>query len=130
MGILAGEVALKNLDILTLERHLMVVVGNKARGLQPMHQGILLVKLPVEGRSILVVVPPAIKPYSADRALVGKKLGNLAIHKVVVRAPVNLRLVTACDALCSTTTGVVITAPVGVRVVEVEGNTLLLALLG
>ena len=84
--VLAGQVPFENLDILTFERSLMMIVPNQASRLQAMNHRILLRELPVEVR-ILVMIPPSVKPDSPDRAVVGQQLRQLVIHKLIIILP-------------------------------------------
>ena len=88
-GVLARQVALKNLNILACKRYLVVVIAHKAGGLQAVDKGVLFRQLPIE-IGVLILVPPAIKPDGSYGAVVGKKFGQLVVHKLVVAGPVSL----------------------------------------
>ena len=89
--VFARQITLEHLEILSLERHLMMIIAYHTGGLQPMNQRILFRQLPVE-IGIDILIPPAIKPYCAYLAIMGEQFGKLVVHKLVVTLPVTLRI--------------------------------------
>ena len=125
--VLTRKVTLECLYILTLERSRMMVVHNQAAWLQAMDEFILLWQLPVKIR-ILILIPPAVKPDTSHLAVVGKKLSKLVVHKLIVALPVTLRIRTASTSTCSSPYSI-LTIPVDMRVIKVQSDALLVALI-
>ncbi len=107
----------------------MVIVTNKTRRLQAVYQRILFVELPVKRHRILVMVPPSVKPYCANLAVIGEQLGELSVHEIVISRPIDLCRVTSCVVTCASLR-IILTRPVDVGVVEVEPYALTVALVG
>ena len=128
-GHLAWQVALENLDVLTLERCAMVVVTHKTSRLQLVYEFVLSRQFPVKGYGILFVVPPTVEPDRADIAILGEQFGQLGIHEVIVLLPVGI--VTSLAALCACTShGIIVAHPVDVAIIEVQAYALLATGLG
>ena len=126
--VLAGEVTLEDLDVLALERHLVMIVAHQASRLQTMNQTVLPRQLPVEIR-ILILIPPTVKPYRPYLAIIGEELGELVVHELIVALPVAQRVRATCATTRSAPHGI-LTIPVDMRVVEVESDALLVAFIG
>ena len=125
--ILTRKVALECLSILTLERSRMMVVHDQATWLQAMDKRILLWQLPIEVR-ILILIPPSIKPDTSHLAVVGKKFCKLVVHKLIVALPVTLWIRAAGTSTCSSPNSI-LTIPVDMRVIKVQSDALLVALI-
>ena len=108
----------------------MVVVTDEARWLELVDESVLLVELPVEWGWILVTVPLSVEPDGADFTIVCEQLGQLLIHEVIICRPVLVLPNTADDLLAGTSHWVLVARPVNVRVVEVQLDALLVALVG
>ena len=91
-----------------------------------MDKGILLGQLPVE-RRILVLIPPAVKPDGSHLAVVGEQLCQLIVHKLIVALPVAVGIGTSCSS-ARTAPRSILTPPVDVRVIEMDADALLVAL--
>ena len=128
--VLAWNVTLEYLDVLTRVCGIVVVVTDEARWLEFVDERVLLVELPVEWGWILVTVPLSVEPDGADFTIVCEQLGQLLIHEVVVCRPVLVLPNTADDLLAGTSHWVLVARPVNVRVVEVQLDALLVALVG
>ena len=106
----------------------MMVVAYQTAGLQAMYHCVLLIELPVEGFRVFIVVPPAVEPYSAYRAVVGQQFSELAVHKTVVSGPVGVSGVTSGTMACAALR-IVLAPPVEVRVVQVQFKIVVLTCL-
>ena len=113
-AVLAGNVALKNLNILAGVGYVVVVVTDEAGGLQTVYHCILLVELPIEGYCVLVAVPLSIEPYCAYGAVVCQQLGELFVHKVVVLRPIFILFYAADDLASGASQWVVVARPINV----------------
>ena len=125
--VLTRKITLECLYILTLERSRVMVVHDQAAWLQAMNHLILLRQLPVEVR-ILILIPPSVKPDTSHLTVVGKKLSKLVVHKLIVALPVTLRIRTASTSTCSSPYSI-LTIPVDMRVIKVQSDALLVALI-
>ena len=125
--ILSRKITLESLNILTLERRRVMVVYDQAAWLQAMDKRILLWQLPIEVR-ILILIPPSIKPDTSHLTVVGKKLSKLIVHKLIVALPVSLRIRTASTSTRSSPYSI-LTIPVDMRVIKVQSDALLVALI-
>ena len=105
-----------------------MVVANETGGLQTVDEGILLGQLPVEV-GVFLVVPPSVKPDGTNLTIVGKQLGQLVVHKLVIALPVALGAGSAGSS-SGASPGVVLAIPVQMRVVEMEGDALAMTLVG
>ena len=108
----------------------MVVVTYEAGRLQIVNKLILLLQLPVEWDSILVAVPFPVEPYSANLAVICEKLGQLIVHKFVVCGPILVVSVTANHFGSCSSQRIFVAHPVNMRVVKMQFNALLVALVG
>ena len=124
--VLSRQVALEYLDVLAGKRCLMMVVPNQASRLQAVYHGILPGQLPVKIR-ILVLVPPAIKPNGTYFSIIGEQLGQLIVHEFIVAVPVALRI-RSSRSTSGASPRSIFAIPVDVRIVEMQTNTLLVAL--
>ena len=128
--VLSRQVAFENLYILAGERCLVMVIANEALWLKVVDESILLVELPIERDAILVAVPFAVEPYSANLAIVGEQLGELRVHEVIIGRPVGFFIVASNDIAACASNGVFVACPVDMLIVEVHPDSLLVALLG
>ncbi|EJX02685.1 hypothetical protein EVA_09209 [gut metagenome] len=129
IGILAGKVLLKDLNILARIGLAMVVVGNNTLRLELVDHGILLVELPVERGLVLIMIPPSVEPNAIDTTIVGEQLAELVVHEGVVATPVLLVRGTT-EFLARAAERIVETMPVEVAVVEVEAQAAIVAGIG
>ena len=125
--ILTRKVALECLNILALERSRMMVVYDQAAWLQTMDKRILLWQLPIEVR-ILILIPPSVKPDTSHLTVVGKKFCKLVVHKLIVALPVTL-WVRAAGTSTRSSPNSILTIPVDMRVIKVQSDALLVALI-
>ena len=89
----------------------------------------MLLELPVEWHRIHVVVPQTVEPDCSDLSVVGQKLGELVVHKLIVVRPVGLGRILSRLETCSAG-GVILAGPVDMGIIEIERNTLLFAFVG
>ena len=119
--VLAGQVLLKELEVLAVVGGTVMVVANHAVGLQTVDEGILLVESPVE--SLFLVVPHAVEPDGTDGAVVREQFRQLAVHEGIVGRPVGGALVVG--HILAAAGGIVGAIPVHVGIVEVQLESLL-----
>ena len=93
-SILSRQITLEDLNIFSGKRCLMVVVTYQASRLQTMNKCILLGKFPIE-IGIDVLIPPTVKPDSADRTIISQQLCQLIIHKLIIALPISFRIGTS-----------------------------------
>ena len=96
----------------------MVVVPYQAGGLKTVYKFVLVWKFPVKCCGVGVVIPPSVEPDGTDLSVLGEKLCELGIHKIVVAPPV--RIVEGFGGATGAACRVVFASPVDVRVVEVK----------
>ena len=107
----------------------MVVVADKAGGLQTVNEGILLVELPVEGRRVGIVLPLTVKPDGADWTIVGEQFGQLVVHEFVILRPVGGSGIVGQFILVASQR-IVQPMPVQVGIVEMQFDAMALAGVG
>ena len=106
----------------------MMVVTYQTCGLQTVNHLILTGQLPIEGNSILLMVPPTVKPDRTDFAILSEKFGQLCIHKLVIVVPICCSQSLTTIGTCATY-GIIIAHPVDMAVVQVQADTLFLTCL-
>ena len=125
-GVLSGQVALEHLEILAIERFLVVIVTDQATRLDFVDHRILLIQLPV---LIERLVPPAVEPDRSDRAVVGQQFGELVVHKIPIVAP--LAMFGTARVMAAASQRIIVgTSPIHVGIVEIKRNSLFLTLVG
>ena len=105
----------------------LTLLFDQAAWLQAMDKRILLWQLPIEVR-ILILIPPSIKPDTSHLTVVGKKFCKLVVHKLIVTLPVTLWIRAAGTSTCSSPNSI-LTIPVDMRVIKVQSDALLVALI-
>src|SRR5215472_8831209 len=125
-SVATGEVALESLDVFAGAGCLMMI-GNDQRGwLQFVDQRVSLGEMPIG----VGLVPHAVEPYASDRAVVGEKLAELAVHVgVEVGIPV-APLGASVGPVRGTARKVVRIVPVELRIIEEELDALMVAFVG
>ena len=126
--VLPRQVALENLDILTFERCLVMIVAHQTTWLQAMNERILLRQLPVKVR-VLVLVPPSVEPHGPNLAIVCQQFRELVVHELVIAFPVSLGIGAPCSTSRPSPHGI-LALPVNMRVIQVKTYALLVTLVG
>ena len=124
--IFTRHIPLKDLDVFPFIGSLVVIVAHQTRGLQAMDERVLSWQLPIKGYTVLIVIPPAIKPDGTNRAIACEELGQLPIHEVVILRPILLLGIFARVA-GSASGGIIITRPVDVAVIKVQCDVIVVA---
>src|SRR3712207_3509887 len=115
------QVALEYLNVLSVERCLMMVVPYQTSRLKPMNQFILSGKFPIES-GILILIPPSVEPNSAYGSVVGQQFRQLIIHELIISRPVSFRI-RASRTTSGTPPRIIFPCPVEMRVIEMEFDT-------
>ena len=119
--VLARKVLLEHLHVLSLEDSQVVVVADQHSRLNGMDHPVLFAQFPCPFNLLMAssLVPDTVEPDASYRPVVGQKFGQLRIHEVEVTVPVSfLRSSRRTAGVASRI--VVITAPVEVRIVEIQ----------
>ena len=75
------------------------------------------------------MIPPSVKPYRANLAVISEQLGELSVHEGVISRPIDLGGVTTGVAT-GASPRIILARPVDVGVVEVEPYALTVTLVG
>ncbi len=125
-GILSRQILLESLCILPLLRCKVVVADDQTARLDAVDMVVDLTQAPVEiGR----LIPLPVKPDRSDLTVIGQQFGQLVQHKPVVRVPITL--FGSTDAAAGPSKREIVgPSPVELGVVEMELDSLLVALIG